>query len=219
MAKLLRPFRSEKAAGVAGDTTYQRYRGQTLAKVRRGPTVTNSAAQLVIQTLLREAQQAWKTLTDAQRDAWRAFAPLHAPTDRDFGSKGWSGINAYCTCRVQMQRYARDPLTDPPDIDAPTEIVGLAATEDFEGIKLISDGYTNKPGQTVMFEVWATGRHSVGRSMPRSLAKYHLYDSAVAPIVLYVPDQNGRYTFWCRHLDQNTGLTSQFQRIVHDFAV
>jgi hypothetical protein len=118
-----------------------------------------------------------------------------------------------------MQRHAQPPIEDPPTIDAPTPIVGLYADQDFEGIKVKSAGYTNKPGQTVLIELWATGLHSTGRHMPRQLAKYYASDSAVDPIVLYVPDTIGRYTFWCRHLDINTGLTAIFQELVVDFTV
>jgi hypothetical protein len=219
MAKLLRPLRSEKAAGVVGDLAYQRYRNQTLAKTRKGPDLTDSPLQIVAQTYFRLSQQAWKKLTDAQRRAWDVYAAAHSPTDKDFGPKIRSGMNMFCSCQVQMQRYSQTPIEDPPAIDAPTPIVGLYATQDMDGIHVQSAGYTNKPGQTVMLEVWATGLHSPGRHMPRQLAKFYLYDNATTPVILYTVLENGRYTFWCRHLDINTGLAAIFQQLVVDFTV
>jgi hypothetical protein len=108
-------------------------------------------------------------------------------------------------------------LDSPPTTDRPTAPLGFVATQSFEGIHLTADPYTGPAGTTPLLEVWATGIHSRGRKMGRKMAKYFSADNASAPAVLYSPEQNGRYTFWGRYIDIDSGQTGPWTSALIDF--
>lgn len=228
MAKVYLPLSSERAAGSVASTTYQRQGKSTMAKTRVGPATQYSAAQITIRKVTKYAARQWANLTDAQRYEWGAYAVTHQPTDRDFGPHGWAGYNAFIRCNVGIGRYTYvgDPLSgdvsytilaDPPTLPEPLPPGNFTCTQDLEGIHPTCDAVDPPPAGTPVVEVWASGLHSTGRNIPLSLCRYYSYMPIQDPLMLYVPADLGRYTFYARTIQLDTGQVSLFRKAVIDF--
>lgn len=61
-------------SGSQADTVASRSRFGQYLRTRRQPTQPRTSRQMEVRALLAEASQAWRGLTDAERDAWNAYA-------------------------------------------------------------------------------------------------------------------------------------------------
>lgn len=115
--------------GSIGGTVFARNRGGAYARNRTTPLNPQSAAQVAVRAALGVLSNNWTTvLTQAQRDAWDAWAG-QVPVPNAFGEDRFlSGINAYVAGNSLLSQAGAALVTDAPTVFAkgPT-VVGTYA--------------------------------------------------------------------------------------------
>lgn len=84
-----------------------------------------TTAQQSARLLLTNFSQAWRGLTQAQRDAWDSAVPDFASTDVFGDLRNPTGKNLYTRLNINLQLSGGTPLTNPP---VPTEVASFVAT-------------------------------------------------------------------------------------------
>lgn len=70
MATVLNPLMSADARGSVSSNTFSRNRSGNIVRNRTKPTNVNTPARAAVRSALSTVSQMWRTLTQAQRDAW-----------------------------------------------------------------------------------------------------------------------------------------------------
>lgn len=96
--------------------------GQVLTKGRSGavirnkvtPTNPNSARQSAVRAALASFSQAWKSLTQVQRDAWNAAVGNFTRTNIFGATVSPSGKNLYTALNTNLEKVNYNAITAPP---------------------------------------------------------------------------------------------------------
>lgn len=102
--------------GTIGGITFSENMACTYAKLwSRGPN-PRTPKQSTERSFLSDMPILWNALSDAQRDAWRAFAadPAQEKTNALAEAYYASGYNWFCTCNVRLFRVGRADIQNPP---------------------------------------------------------------------------------------------------------
>lgn len=211
MAKVINPFLSTQARGsFSGMTASIGVGGPTMRRkplpVRRVRS-TQTRSRSILGWLSRE----WGDLTDAQRNAWKAYAVDHPSINKLGEPFIMSGINAYTSLNTVAIRLGGNTKykTLPPSIDPPASINNFAA----------STGATN-PGEidlawshvgagiaTDYNEIWLTGPfQSEGRV---EVAEKIVYQAEVDGDVLVATIADLLEGFWYWTAVRYTDVTGQ----------
>lgn len=115
MAIVKAPALSLEASGNLGGINYTRWRGRAVARASWSPTIPNTGLQVAIQAHLGNAVVDWRTvITEAQRQAWKAYATTQTTIDRLGNVRTPTGYNLYVGRSIQRRRQGLGILFDPP---------------------------------------------------------------------------------------------------------
>lgn len=180
--KIRAPLHSMDARGRFGvGFVFSIWKGMSTARVFSVPVNPRSSRQMVIRALLTSASRAWAALTDANRDAWDAWALLQNRKNIFGQDQKVSGYNEYCSLSVLAADVGETPVSSPPADPAPVMVTDGAIAEGAAGGEI---DVTWTAGQDGFVDVWATGVLPVGRQ-PRESDYRHL---------AYVADATESYT-------------------------
>src|SRR6187455_3387360 len=123
-----------QSGSIAGQTSSRNRFGQ-YRRTRAVPVNVNSPAQTVVRGYLIEASQAWRNLTDAQRDSWNSYALDHPRVDSLGQTITLTGHQIFVSTAIMMRssELEFDPTTVPGNIAVPVALaeVGSAAASTF----------------------------------------------------------------------------------------
>lgn len=104
-------------SGSQANTTASRNRFGQYLRNRSMPTQPRTAAQVAVRSSLANFSQLWKTLTDAQRLAWSAYADSHPRTNSLGVSIKLTGSMAYTGVNNALAIAGRPSVSDAPTYD------------------------------------------------------------------------------------------------------
>lgn len=175
-------------SGKIGGHVASRNRGGAYLRTKVTPVNPQSTAQLNVRARLTGRSQAWKGLTQAQRDAWNAAVSLYARTDIFGALKNPSGFNLYQRINNNLLTVGAAAIVSPaqPGAVATVNIVSLTAVVAGGVVTMTLSGAV--PAGTAV-KVFATSPQSQGISFVKS--EYRLISTLPAatatPVVLTVP--------------------------------
>jgi len=101
-------------AGSIGGVTYQKNASGNIAKLRANPTVNPTSLQAGYQTNMAKLISYWPTLSQANKDAWNAFAAAHNHTTPWGEIKTLSGYQWFLSINLTRIKRYTPPLSSPP---------------------------------------------------------------------------------------------------------
>ena len=152
--------------GKLNGTVASKNRAGAYLRTKVTPVNPNTAAQQQSRAFLTSLSQAWRGLTQAQRDAWNAAVGDFAKTDIFGDLREPTGKNLYTLLNINLANTGNAQISVPPN---PAAVPGIMA-----GTVTISVGtptYTvayNGAGAAVDILVWATSGQSAGKSFVKS---------------------------------------------------
>lgn len=142
-------------------------RGGSYLRTKVTPTNPRSGSQLGIRNRFTFLSQAWRGLTQQQRDAWNAATSAFARTNIFGDLRNPSGINLYQRLNNVLLSIGQAILTDPP---APAEVASVVISS---VVPAIGAGEINiqfapaVPAGTAV-KIYATAPQSAGKSFIKS---------------------------------------------------
>lgn len=124
------------------------------------PTNPQTSFQLAARNLLTSLSQGWRSLTQAQRDAWDAAVADFAKTDVFGDLRNPTGKNLYTRLNINLQNVGQATISDPPLPAGAGNVIIGAITVTNGGAKTVA--YTGATdGHKI--QVWATPGVSPGK--------------------------------------------------------
>lgn len=107
-----------EARGKEGGIVFSRNRGGAYIKVKVTPTNPQTLFQQIQRGALASISQAWRGLSQANRDSWKAFA-LQLPITNIFGDQTYlSGFGAFVKCNRNLRLLGLANISTPGAIPA-----------------------------------------------------------------------------------------------------
>lgn len=132
------------------------------------PVNPQTSFQQAVRAALTAASQSWRTLTQAQRDAWNTVVPNFAKTDIFGDIKNPSGINLYNRLYLNANTIGGTPLTSPPALSSSPGVPDIGLTADSSPQTFtITSGLTSVPAGED-WVVMATPNQSAGREFVKN---------------------------------------------------
>jgi hypothetical protein len=119
-----------QASGALGATVFSHNRGGPYARLRAIPGNPQTTYQLGVRARMQTASSQWRGLTEAQRDAWTAWASANPIVDRLGDSRILSGIAAYNSLSTHLLQLGLASVATPPVVAAPVSLLTLTLTAD-----------------------------------------------------------------------------------------
>lgn len=154
-------------SGKVGGHVASRNRAGAYLRTKVTPVNPQSTAQLAVRNRLGTRSQAWKSLTQAQRDAWNAAVALWARTDIFGQLKNPSGFNLYQRLNNNLVNVGIAPISSPPQ-PASVLTVGVTSITPAAGTALIPMVLTGAVPAGTAVKVFATAAQSPGVSFVKS---------------------------------------------------
>lgn len=199
--------------GSVGGTTWSRcVGGGHIRKTKPIPSVSTSARQTFVRSLLPHLAGLWRGLSDVRRSEWATYAGLHPVPDVFGVPRIYPGYNYFL-----MLNYVH------AELDLPVVLIAPVAADDPIGpagmivVASLPIGFTVKwtltTGLTMSLDVSKFGPASAGR-YPQIGDVRHLcyFDPAISGVTQTFLCPTGRVTLFGRHVDHVTGLISPFLR-------
>lgn len=137
-------------------------RGGAYFRVKVSPTNPDSIAQQSVRNTLTTLSQAWRGLTQAQRDAWDAAVSDFAVTDVFGDLRNPTGKNLYVRLNANLVSVGQSTISVPPAL---ADVVGVAVTG--VTINVTTPAYEiafSGDDASMSYQVWATPAVSNGVS-------------------------------------------------------
>ncbi len=149
-------------SGKVGDLVISRNRAGPYARMWVKPVDQKSPRQLAHRARVTAIGSGWRSLTEAQQDAWGFFG-------KDIGIKGAVAFNAYASVHHVRLRLGEPPLADPPQRAqfGLFELTGLQATLRNGDLHLALQGLRD-PTPNIRYVVEATAPGSAGNRWRKS---------------------------------------------------
>lgn len=113
-------------SGKLGGHVASRNRAGAYFRTKVTPVNPNTSSQATVRNRLTTFSQSWRSLTEAQRDAWNSAVQDYARTDIFGDIKNPSGFNLYQRLNNNLAQIGAGPLTVPL---APQEVSGPSSLE------------------------------------------------------------------------------------------
>lgn len=213
MAKVLDPLHSENASGKIGNDVHISGRRMHIVRSRPSSTVSNTAAQIAVRTQMRGCNVQWQAITQAQRDAWEAWAKTLQLTNTAGGTKTISGHDAFVKINHLLRRagsaYRNDP---PPKISCPEPLIGTYTYT--AGTKVLLVNFTVSPqDNNNQIEIVQKINQPLTRSWPRQFCRFVKFRSTSNPNVPLNNIEVGyKHTFYVRAFHSISGQQSNWVR-------
>jgi hypothetical protein len=117
-------------SGSAGGITFSRNAFGMYFRLRAIPVTSQTEDAIAAKNRLATASQAWSGLTDANRNAWRAWASQNPITNALGMSQILAGNMAYIQLNTILAQSGSAAISDPPVTVAPPSLLSLALTAD-----------------------------------------------------------------------------------------
>lgn len=149
--------------------------GQVASKNRGGAYMRNkvtpvnpqSPQQSVIRNRLASISQAWRALTQVQRDAWNSAVANFARTDIFGNLKNPSGFNLYQRLNNNIITLGGSAISVPPQLQSIDQYSDLVLTY-VSGVDALSLAFTAVEGDDTGYKLFATPPMSAGVSFVKS---------------------------------------------------
>lgn len=153
--------------GKIGGHVASKNRGGAYLRTKVTPVNPQTSYQLGVRNLFTTLSQAWKALTQAQRDAWNAAVSDYARTDIFGDLRNPTGFNLYQQLNNVLVSVGESSLTTPP-LPGSTDAIALGALTYTVGAPSLSQAFTGTIGATNYVKVYATAPQSAGRNFVKS---------------------------------------------------
>ena len=151
-------------SGSSGGTTASRNRQGSYFKNKPNPTNPNTAAQQAARAILTAFAQAWRSLTQNQRDSWTAAAPNFVGTIVFGNPTSPTGNNLYTRLNSVLASVGLSGISVPP---VPVAVPNAELNNIVIAIGAGSyDIYYTDPTASFTTQVWATAPKSAGVNNP-----------------------------------------------------
>lgn len=114
MAKLKFGMVVTEASGKLGGHVFARNRGGAYARTKVTPVNPQTQAQSFVRATLASFSQAWRGLTQTQRDAWNAAVSDFARTDIFGDLRNPTGKNLYTLLNINLANAGQSAISVPP---------------------------------------------------------------------------------------------------------
>lgn len=166
-------------SGKVGGVVFSRNRGGSVIRTFTVPANPKTAYQIEVRNALTSASVAWKSLTDAQRAAWAAWAQENPVRNRVGESIRLQGNAAYVELNSRMVLLGNATLTAPPTVAAPSPLLTVTGSWDI-GAGDFQLAYTATPLAANM-KLWVMGCLLISDSIVNVNSRMrHFFTSAAA---------------------------------------
>jgi len=150
-------------SGKAGGHVFSKNRGGSYMRTKVTPVNAQTSFQTDVRGRFTTLSQAWRGLTQAQRDAWNAAVASFARTDIFGDLRNPSGINLYQRLNNILVNCGQAALTDPP-LPSAVEAVVISALTAAVAIPAMSITFNGPVPADTAVQVFATAPMSAGKS-------------------------------------------------------
>jgi len=209
MAKVKNPLNSAEARGGISGLVYNTWRGISTVKVGTSPTGQGTAKRLIAQGLMTNVSKLWAGITQAQRDAWNAYALVHLMPDWTGNNKRLTGMNWFCMCNIHLTRLGIATISDAPEIAPPAAPSGVVLAPTGGNLTI---AHTTPATTAEWLDLHIVGPHSPGEIGKLEMAKFltaTLSTVTVASIIV-TSAAAGRYTVFAKAINAATGLPGPY---------
>jgi len=162
-------------SGSAGGTTASRNRGGGYFRNKAIPTNPDTVAQQAARSILAALSQNWRSLTQAQRDAWDAAVNNFISTDVFGVGRRKTGKNLYTALNANLASVGQATISVPP-VPAAVPSAAVASVTIAIGAASYEVVYT-PPAASFSVQVWATAPLSAGVSYAKN--QYRQIDAVI----------------------------------------
>jgi hypothetical protein len=150
--------------GKLNGSVFSKNRGGAFIRTKVTPSNPQTPFQAGVRAILGSLAQAWRSLTEAQRNAWNAAVSNFTGTDIFGDIKTPSGINLYTKLNANLAQVGVSGLTNPPLPEGAATLTTLSATADISDSELeVSAGSGNVPANNSLV-IRATAPQSPGKN-------------------------------------------------------
>lgn len=119
MAKITPGPMIARASGSIGGTVFSHNRGGMYVRNRSTPVISTTEYALEAKNRLTFFSQAWRSLSEANRLAWKQYASEKPITDTLGDSRILTGANAYVKLNTRLEVAALTAISVPPTVAPP----------------------------------------------------------------------------------------------------
>ena len=216
MAKIqLTDWATDVRGSVGGITYTKGVGGIHIRKTKAIPSVSSTARQTFVRTLLPFLAGLWRTLTDAQRGEWATFAGNHPIPDVFGVPRIYPAYNYFIKLNyVHAEIDLPFVLNAPLGSELPVSPVGRVVFTGVSGGFMII--FSLDPGENYTLDLWKFGPASAGRHPQVGDVRHLCYmDPSAAGLPRAFACADGRLHLYGRFVDPNTGLLSPFMNLEH----
>lgn len=212
MARVVGPLYSLRARGAfRKEMIYSEWRTLPYVKAYYQWQRPTTARNTWVEAQFKKAAQAWSSLTEPQREAWRAYARTVEWRDRlSATSLKMPAFNLWCALACRQYDLGAVPTGWPPTITPPPPVTSVAVAWNVarEAWAFTAPLAWAAPG--LIYDVWRAGPVSAGRFPGHADFRHFLYATPAADGKLYLRDAPapGYYHFFVRTIHLTTGLPS-----------
>lgn len=166
MAKIKLGALAQDVRGSVAGNTFARNRGGAYVRQKVAPIQPRTARQLAQRAILTEVSQAWRTLTDAQRQGWTNWADNHPVMDVFGDTLVLAGNGAYSRVNaVRLTAGLAKTATAPAD---ETPVANANAVTATGSTGIVNVAFAAAPANGKLFLVYTTSGKSPGVSFVNS---------------------------------------------------
>lgn len=215
MAKVVSPLLSVEARGRMGGLIYNTWHGISTVKAFSGPNQPNSQAQLDARARLVTIGGGWRSLTQAQRDAWIVYANANLEPDWTGVPKRLTGQNWWNRCGVMLNRLGIATVATPPAVAAPDSVVGFTLSQNGADLEA---AWTTPIVGTYYLDIWTLGPVSTGvdPKIEHATARALIVDNTAQNYILVAAAAEGRWRAWVKVVNIVNGLRSTWTSDIQD---
>jgi hypothetical protein len=201
--KVMNPLMSSEARGRLGGIQANTWRGISYLKANCSPCQPRTSLQLKIRVWSTKLVRAWQLLNQAQRDSWNDYATTHPEIDWTGNPKRLTGLNWWVRNNIHAWLAGQVGYVSVPTVPAPNTPDDFAAAG---GASQAICTWTDPAGAAAHLDIWMFGPHSAGVLAKIERATHKAMANAATETETITALIAGRYTFWARVIDDNTGL-------------
>jgi hypothetical protein len=165
-------------------SVFARNRGGAYLRTKVTPLNPQTAAQVAARSLLASFSQSWRSLTEAQRNAWNSVVDQWATTDVFGDIVNPSGSTLYTRLNINVSLAGGSALVTPPTPVGAESLPDLLVTADASASEILidSDIFEVPVGHAMVIE--ATPMLSPGISNAKS--KFRVVETAAAGVTMTI---------------------------------
>lgn len=158
--------------GAAGGNVFARNRSGAYVRNRTTPLNPQSTGQQIARAAFGGLSQAWRTLTEAQRQAWADAAPEYPYLNKLGESRVYSGEQLYMKLNRNLQAAGQSLINEPLAPMGVDSVNGLTMDVDVNGLAVNLTGTLESVDSASTIVIQASAPLSAGKStVPRSAFK------------------------------------------------